>query len=92
MIQRAGFLGALLRYADNQLSWPDVLRWKGSVLLPTFIPVLGMSLFSFAIYVCYEKLNLAVSIPLSVCKFADKGLENYFTHPFCFYLGDSGLC
>ncbi|KAI8334386.1 Bestrophin, RFP-TM, chloride channel-domain-containing protein [Chlamydoabsidia padenii] len=66
LIQRAGFVGSCLRYADHQLSWPDVLRWKGSVLLPTFVPVLGMSLFTFVIYVCYEKLNLAVSIPLSV--------------------------
>lgn len=67
-VQRAGFVGDFARYADNQMSWPDVLRWKGSVLLPTLIPVSGMSLFTLLIYVGYEKLDLNITIPLSVCK------------------------
>ncbi|ORZ20683.1 Bestrophin, RFP-TM, chloride channel-domain-containing protein [Absidia repens] len=64
--QQAGFIGDFLRYSDSQLGWPDVLRWKGSVLLPTLVPVIGMSIFTLIIYVCYEYFDLEVTIPISV--------------------------
>ncbi|CAO3641670.1 unnamed protein product [Cunninghamella blakesleeana] len=63
---QTGCYHGFIRYLNRQFSWPDVLRWKGSVILSTFVPVLCMSLFSLGVYICYESYDLYVTIPLSV--------------------------
>ncbi|KAI9025023.1 Bestrophin, RFP-TM, chloride channel-domain-containing protein [Phycomyces nitens] len=53
-------------YILDQCSWPEVLRWKGSVLVPTLPGVFGMTLFACLICICHVQLNFFISIPVSV--------------------------
>ncbi|KAI8336020.1 Bestrophin, RFP-TM, chloride channel-domain-containing protein [Blakeslea trispora] len=65
-LKRPTFLGSFTIYLRNQFVWPDILRWEGSVLLPTLPGVLGMTGFSCLVCILHLQLKVSISVPVSV--------------------------
>ncbi|KAL7334959.1 hypothetical protein PS15p_200510 [Mucor circinelloides] len=65
-LKKPTILGSISLYIKSQLVWPDVLRWKGSVLLPTLPGVIGMTAFSCLVCLFHLTFEISISVPVSV--------------------------
>lgn len=65
-LRKPTLLGSVWIYFRHQLAWPDVLRWKGSVLLPTLPGVFGMTAMSCLVCLFHLTFQVSISIPVSV--------------------------
>ncbi|GAN03511.1 conserved hypothetical protein [Mucor ambiguus] len=65
-LKKPTLLGSVVLYLKSQLVWPDVLRWKGSVLLPTLPGVIGMTGFSCLVCLFHLTFEISISVPVSV--------------------------
>ncbi|KAI9265540.1 Bestrophin, RFP-TM, chloride channel-domain-containing protein [Helicostylum pulchrum] len=65
-LKKPTFLGSVWIYTKEQLVWPDVLRWKGSVLLPTLPGVFVMTTISCLVCLFHVTFEVAIGIPVSV--------------------------
>ncbi|KAI9255285.1 Bestrophin, RFP-TM, chloride channel-domain-containing protein [Sporodiniella umbellata] len=65
-LKKPTLLGDFSFYVRRQCVWPDVLRWKGSVFLPTLPPMVIMTALSCAVCFAHINYEIIISIPVSV--------------------------
>ncbi|KAI8875283.1 UPF0187-domain-containing protein, partial [Backusella circina FSU 941] len=54
------------KYIKSQFVWPDILRWKGSVLLPTLPGIIVTTGFSCLVCLFHLTFQISIGIPVSV--------------------------
>ncbi|CEI90616.1 hypothetical protein RMCBS344292_04935 [Rhizopus microsporus] len=65
-LKKPTLLGDFSFYIKRQLVWPDVLRWKGSVFLPTLPGIAITTMFSCLVCLFNITFAVTISVPVSV--------------------------